>query len=231
MAQQNQPRVLGTPPDLYDGSPNKATAFWNTLANYYAINDGVYTTDTQKVSSALTYFKLGTPGGNWASDLMQTALAVQPPNYGTWNDFKAAFEKQFIPPAAQMEAIAKMHSNSMGSSNFATWYLDWSTQARHTGVDKISKMWAFQHNLPAPLQVKLLMLSPQPTTLDVLVEKAQEFDHNWQIFGGSTGTSTCRRGSFRGSWRSIQHPRIQEIKDDSAIEIAVTQLQRGTSRK
>ena len=130
MAQQNQPRILGMAPDPYDGSPDKAIAFWNTLANYYAINDGVYTTDTQKVSSALTHFKIGTPGGNWASDLMQTALAANPVNYGTWNDFKTAFDKQFVPPATQMEAIAKMHDTSMGTKDFATWFLDWSTQAR-----------------------------------------------------------------------------------------------------
>jgi len=109
MAQQNQPRILGTAPDLYDGSPEKASAFWNTLANYYTINDAVYATDTQKVSSALTYFKIGTPGGNWASDRMRTALDANPVNYGTWNEFKTAFEQQFIPPAAQMEAIQKMH--------------------------------------------------------------------------------------------------------------------------
>ena len=54
MAQQNQPRILGTTPDPYDGSPDKAIDFWNTLANYYNINDGVYTMNAQKVSSALT---------------------------------------------------------------------------------------------------------------------------------------------------------------------------------
>jgi len=100
MAQQNQPRILGIAPDPYDSSPEKAIAFWNTLTNYYAINDGVYTTNTQKVSSALTHFKIGTPARNWASDLMQTALATQPPNYGTWDQFKAAFKKQFIPLAS-----------------------------------------------------------------------------------------------------------------------------------
>jgi len=130
MAQQNQPRILGTVPEPYDGSPDKAIDFWNTLANYYNINDGVYTTNAQKVSSALTHFKIGTPGGNWASDLMHTALNANPVNYGTWDNFKAAFEKQFIPPAAQMEAIAKMHGTFMGAKDFATWFLDWSTQAR-----------------------------------------------------------------------------------------------------
>jgi len=120
MAQQNQPRILGTTPEPYDGSPNKANAFWNTLTNYYAINDGVYTTNAQKVSSALTHFKIGTPARNWASDLMQMALAANPPNYGTWNEFKATFEKQFVLPAAQMEAIQKMHDTRMSGQNFAT---------------------------------------------------------------------------------------------------------------
>jgi len=225
MAQQNQPRILGMAPDPYNGSPDKATTFWNTLANYYAINDGVYTTDTQKVSSALTHFKIGTPGGNWASDLMQTALTANPVNYGTWNNFKATFEQQFVPPATQMEAIAKMHNTPMGTKDFATWFLEWSTQARCTRVDETTKMWAFRRSLPATLQNKLLMLSPQPTTLDALVEKAREFEKNWQIFGGSIGTSRGR-GSSRGNWRNNQNPRIQEIKEEDTIEVATTQQQR-----
>jgi len=231
MAQQNQPRLLGTPPDSYDGSPDKAIAFWNTLANYYTINNGVYTTDAQKVSSALTYFKIGTSGGNWASDLMPTALAAQLPNYGTWNDFKVAFKKQFIPPASQMEAISKMHSHQMGANDFATWFQEWSTKARHTGVDETTKMWAFRYNLPTILQQKLLTLSPQPTTLDTLVEKAQEFDQNWQIFGRPVGTSTRGCGSFQGNWKRNQNPCIQEIKEETKIEIAMTQPHHGTSKK
>jgi len=231
MAQQNQPRILGTAPDLYDGSPEKASAFWNTLANYYTINDAVYTTDTQKVSSALTYFKIGTLGGNWASDQMKTALDANPVDYGTWNNFKVAFEEQFIPPTAQMEAIQKMHDTRMGTTNFATWFQDWSTQARCTGVDEFTKMWAFRHNLPAGLQQKLLMLSPQPTTLAGLVEKTWEFDRNWQIFGGSTGNPTRGQGPSWGNWRGNRNPRIQEIKDDTEIEIATTHPRHGSTRK
>jgi len=229
MAQQNQPRLLETPPDPYDGSPDKAIAFWNTLANYYAINDGVYTTNAQKVSSALTYFKIGTPGGNWASDLMQTALAANPVNYGTWDDFKIAFDKQFIPPASQMEAISKMHSHQMGTKDFATWFQEWSTEARRTGVDETTKMWAFRCNLPIMLQQKLLTLSPQPTTLDTLVEKAQEFDCNWEIFGRPARNPTQGRGSSQRNWRG--NPRIQEIKEETEIEIAATQSRCGTPKK
>jgi len=120
MAQQNQPQILGTAPDPYDGSPDKAIAFWNTLANYYTINAGVYVTDDQKVSSALIQFKIGTTRGDWASDQMATALTANPVTYRMWNQFKAAFEKQFILPATQMEAIQKMYNTSMGTSNFHT---------------------------------------------------------------------------------------------------------------
>jgi len=91
-------------------------------------------------------------------------------------------------------------------------------------------MWAFRRNLPLGLQAKLLMLSPQPTTLDTLVEKAQEFDHNWQIFGGSTGTSTRGHGSSWGNWCGNQNPCIQKIKDDTEIEIATTQSWCGSKK-
>jgi len=91
-------------------------------------------------------------------------------------------------------------------------------------------MWAFRCALPPALQNKLLTLSPQPTTLDALVEKAREFERNWQIFGGSAGTSRGR-GSSRGNWCSNQHPRIQEIKEEDSIEVATTQQRRGRGQK
>src|SRR6266704_2439732 len=229
MAQQNQPRILGTAPEPYDGSPDKAIDFWNTLANYFAINSGVYNTNAQKVSSALTYFKIGTPAGKWASDLMETALRANPPDYGTWDHFKVAFEKQFVPPAAQMEAIQKMHDIRMSGQNFATWFQEWSTQARRTGVDEITKMWAFRRNLPPGLQAKLLTLSPQPDTLDGLVAKVREFDRNWQIYGEPNPTRG--QGPSRGNWHNNRTPRIQEIKDDTEIEIAATYPRRGTTKK
>jgi len=154
---------------------------------------------------------------------MQMALAITPANYGTWDEFKAAFKQQFIPPASQMEAITKMYHTSIGVCDFATWFQELSTHARHTGVDETTKMWAFRQALLPSIQAKLLMLSPQPTTLDTLVEKAWEFDRNWQIFGGSAGALTQGCGSSQGNWCGGQNPCIQEIKEDTETEIATTQ--------
>jgi len=109
------PKLLGSTPDPYDGNPTKAQAFWNTLANYYTMNDAVYNTDNKKVPAALTNFKAGTRRGDWASDRIADALAVNPTNYGTWIQFQTAFQKQFIPPQVQQEAIKGMHDTYMGN--------------------------------------------------------------------------------------------------------------------
>ena len=44
-----------------------------------------------------------------------TALGQNPVDYGTWADFKAAFEKEFIPPETQVQAIAQMYACKMGN--------------------------------------------------------------------------------------------------------------------
>jgi len=124
------PKLLGSTPDPYDGNPTKAQAFWNTLANYYTMNDAVYNTDDKKVPAALTNFKAGTCGGDWASDCIADALTANPTNYGTWIQFQTAFQKQFIPPQVQQEAIKGMHDTYMGNREFNDWYQDWTHHAQ-----------------------------------------------------------------------------------------------------
>jgi hypothetical protein len=68
MAQAHQPRLLGTAPESFDGSADKAIAFWNTLENYYTTNAAVYDNEDKKILAALTNFKLSTQAGEWASD-------------------------------------------------------------------------------------------------------------------------------------------------------------------
>jgi len=124
------PKLLGSSPDPYDGNPTKAQAFWNTLANYYTMNNAVYNTNDKKVPAALTNFKTGTCGGDWASDRIADALTANPTNYGTWAQFQTAFQKQFIPPKVQQEAIKGMHSTYMGNREFNDWYQDWTHHAQ-----------------------------------------------------------------------------------------------------
>jgi len=191
-------KLLGSPPEPFDGKGDKAIAFWNTLENYFNVNSGIFNTDDKKISSALTYFKAGTQAGEWASDRMAIALAKNPVSYGNWAHFKDAFKEQFVPPQTQIEAIQKMHSLHQRNREFNEWYQEWSQYARRTGVDEITKMFAFRNALNAALANKLLTVSPQPTTLPTLVEKAREFDRNWRIFNkGPTNTGQGRRTNIR----------------------------------
>jgi hypothetical protein len=55
-----------------------------------------------------------------------------------------------------------------------------------TGVDEQTKMYTFCRMLPRALHEKIIALSPQPTTLVDLVDKACDFDRSWRLFQGPT---------------------------------------------
>jgi hypothetical protein len=122
MAQAHQPHLLGTAPKSFNGSADKAIAFWNTLENYYTTNTAVYDTEDKKISAALTHFKLETQAGEWASDRMAAALAAAPQTYGMWATFKNNFKAQFIPPQTQLDVITKIHNLPMAGKEFNIWF-------------------------------------------------------------------------------------------------------------
>ena len=191
--------------------------FWNVLDNYFTVNATTYDMDPKKVLSALTYFKQGTQAGDWASDRIATALAVNPTDYGTWQAFKDAFKAQFIPPETQIEAIKKVHNTPQKNREFNEWYQEWSKYARRANIDDATKMYAFRSALNTALHNKILQLSPIPTTLAGLVEKAREFNKNWHTFARPTRSFQCSRNNVR----------IQEISGENS-EINTT-TQRCTS--
>jgi hypothetical protein len=222
MAANNPPPpVVGAAPEPYNGAPEKALAFWNTLASYYTSNADRYATESIRVAAALSHFKIGTPAGEWASDLMAAALRANPVTYGTWNAFKTAFETQFIPPTTTLDAIAGLHNTSMGSQDFNVWYQRWSEYARRSGVDEATKMYAFRRMINPRLHDKITMLSPQPDTLAGLVEKARDLDKSWRMFT-RTSAGPPRRGN----------PRIRELAEQTAeAEINATQGRRAPFKK
>src|SRR5712672_4679845 len=77
------PKLMGSPPESFDGSGCKAESFWSSLETYYFLNQDVFQTDSKHIASALTHFKLGTPVGAWARDRQQTTLALQRPDFGS----------------------------------------------------------------------------------------------------------------------------------------------------
>src|SRR5882757_232272 len=200
------PKILGSPPEPFDGKPNKAEAFWSSLANYYYLNESSYTNEGKWVSAALTHFKIGTPAGDWAQDKQKTALAATPIDFGTWAAFGADFKKHFIPAHSALEATNAMYTSRMGTRPFNEWYQDWSTYATRSGANEETKMFAFRKAIPGALHQKIMGVSPQPTTLDGLVEKAREFDRIWHLYSNP---------AFTGGGRKQHDTRSRAIVADS----------------
>jgi hypothetical protein len=65
-----------------------------------------------------------------------------------------------------------MYTSKMGGRPFNEWYQDWSTYASRSGANEDTQMFAFRKALPMALHQKIMGVSPQPTTLEGLAEKA-----------------------------------------------------------
>jgi hypothetical protein len=146
VARMATPKILGSAPEPYDGKPEKADAFINNLGNYYFLNTTTFDTDEKKVSSALTYFKIGTPASEWARDRQSAALSATPPDFGTWADFQTLFKAHFVPAHTELEATQYLHTNKMGNRPFNEWYQEWSSQAEcshsncHDTTDRVARL-------------------------------------------------------------------------------------------
>jgi hypothetical protein len=173
---------LGSAPEPFDGSSSNAEAFWTNFANYYFLNQDLYSSISKRIASALTHFKLGTSAGEWAKDRQQTALANNPPDFGSWEDFCDAFKAHFIPVDQKLLFTQLLHTLKMNNKPFSDWYQEWSTHANRSGANEETKMYAFRQNIPGALHQKIIGVSPPPTTLACLVELAKEFDQTWRMY-------------------------------------------------
>ena len=111
----------------------------------------------------------------------------------------------------------------MGNCEFNEWYQEWSMHARRANVDEQTKMFAFRKGLNQSLHSKIVQLSPQPTTLNGLVEKAQDIDRNWRMFAGPMKQGTSRTGQRR--------PNVRALEENPDTDINVFQGKRTPSKK
>ena len=208
-------KALGTPPEPFDGTATKAEGFLSALQNYYYLNESLYSTESRRVAAALTHFQVGSAAGEWARDKQTAALEQTPINYGTWNDFINDFKKHFVPVQSEQQAMNTIWTLKMNNRPFHEWYQEWSTYASRSGANDATKMYAFRQALPAGLNDRLVGLSPAPTTLTDLVDKARLFDQQWQLWRKSQNTNSGQRPNTS--------PRIRHTAtDDPNISYADT---------
>ena len=222
-------RTLGSSPDPFDDSADKAEDFWAALETYYLLNKAMYDDNEKKVLGAITFMKPGTSAGAWAQEQHRLAFAKSPVTFGTWKDFKKTFTSHFIPAESVLESTQQMHNLRMGNREFNNWYQEWSTHATRSGADEATRMYAFHRMLPLPLHQKILGTSPQPTNLQGLVDKAHEFDRLWCVYKPQENrtdnrNSTGNRGRF--------HARATITEEDGpSINYANLEAQEGKITK
>ena len=114
----------------------------------------------------------------------------------------------------------------MGNREFNKWFQEWSAHCQRANVDEGTKMYAFHQALNQALNQKLVNISPQPTTLDALVEKARDLDRNWHIYAAPLSDRSDRTP------RHNSNARVHEISGEEApnVEINATQ-NRGKFQK
>jgi len=139
-------------------------------------------TESRKVASALMHFQIHPYAGDWAHEKMAAGLALTPINFRTWNGFKDAFQATFFPVEAHIEAANAMFTTKMGNRPFLEWYQVWSSHASRADANEITKIHTFKSVIPGALHDKLIAITPQPTTLDGLVNAAWELDQVMQLY-------------------------------------------------
>jgi hypothetical protein len=98
-------KLVGTPPEQFDGTAAKAESFLSALQNYYYLNETLFADESRRVAAALSHFKVGTPAGEWARDKQNTALTGTHITYGTWQTFLDDFKKHFVPVQTEQQAM------------------------------------------------------------------------------------------------------------------------------
>jgi hypothetical protein len=191
----------------FTGDTSEAIAFWSALENHFYLNGDPTMTESRKVASALMHFQLDTYAGDWAHEKMAAGLAHTPINFGTWNGFKDAFQAMFFPVEAHIEAANAMFTTKMGDRPFLEWYQAWSSHASRADANEITKIHAFKSVIPGALHDKLIAMTPQPTTLDGLVNAARELDQAMRLYQPAANPSHATSNHATSSHASHATPR------------------------
>ena len=89
-------------PEEYDGKPETAQVWLDSVHLYLLINSTLYYNNDRKITYALSYMKKGS-AATWAEVRRQQGFASQ--SFGTFNAFETDFEKAFGNANIQQEAM------------------------------------------------------------------------------------------------------------------------------
>ena len=212
-------KLLGSPPEPFDGAEATARQFLSHLNNYYSLNEDLYNTDTKKIADAYTHFKNNTRAGEWARVHMNDALMNKA--YGTWKAFVDAFETMFTNPDQKQLAINKFFQYPQGIRRFREWYQDWDVARTEAAItDDTVTIPVLRHNLNNQLEQKYSAVANKPKTLAEVVKIIQELDDSYWT---NRLRSTFRGGRGRSNICSLEEGEISQVNATTAFPPLTTE--------
>ena len=147
-------------PKPYDGSPETANQWLNTVRFYLAVNETVYDTDAKRIAYALSHMTKGS-ALTWANTFRQTTIKAATISFGSFTDFCTDFQKTFeqkdtVANAVSWLATKRMTPNPKRKGEYlpslATYTAEFKSNVTLSGITDANVLIGFYSvGIPEPL--------------------------------------------------------------------------------
>ena len=164
-------------PNEYDGKPETAQAWLDSVHLYLLINQALYYDDDRKIAYALSYMKKGSTA-TWAKVCHQQGFASQ--SFRTFAAFKTDFEKVFGNVNVQQEAMNWLATTCIATGEQLQECINqFKLNLVHAKYDEIKDATTlisyFSTGISIGLMQRIQAMDNVPTTIAGWYEKAAHF--------------------------------------------------------
>lgn len=170
-------------PKTFNGDLSVVKQWATLVTTYLYLNQEIYNTDEKKIIFTLSFMTEGT-AASWAHQKSSRALAVVNGHHygwGTWEQFKAEFDRAFN--YGDHALRARQNLQSLRQTGSVDKYI--SEFRTHWGVSGINENSAligyFQTGIKPALMKQIFAMEHVPSTIEGWIEKASLFDSNFRM--------------------------------------------------
>ena len=212
-------------PEKYDGKPETAQAWLDSVRLYLLINATLYYDNDRKIAYALSYMKKGS-AATWAEVHHQQGFASQ--SFGTFAAFEADFEKAFGNANVQQEAMNWLATTRIATGEQLQEYINHFklnvVRAKYDETkDTATLISYFSTGIPVRLMQRIQAMDNIPSTIAGWYEKATHFRLQREI---ACHITTMHQGSApQNSQPTLVHrPQTSHPTDPNTMDIDALNL-------
>jgi hypothetical protein len=182
-------------PKPFTGIHSQFPNFLDSLEVYFAINSGVYDSDTKEIGFALSFLEGN--ASSWKTAFIQSHTTNGTLSLGSYNTFISDLKKAFEEVDRKGDAMYKLQHLKQGSKPAEELVSEFRVLAHHADLiaearsprttpttsyvaaDLLLQTW-FKESLNRPLLERILLSESEPSSLEEWFEKAIRFDAVWR---------------------------------------------------